>query len=169
MIEKVIEREESQTSASWHSSKVKNSRQGRPIVLARGCTTILSLSLLLSSLSSLSLLPSFSWVFCYCCDVRALQSIWCLEALWIYLLSLIGSNYLTVFHPSTSQEFLILFIYYPYRPIYPSQPRLIQSCIPLFWVGLTRQYLNKPTYTIATYHRFHLVGLMVWLGFISKA
>lgn len=39
-------------------SKVKNSRQGRLIVLARGCTTILSLSLLLSSLSLLS--PEFS-------------------------------------------------------------------------------------------------------------
>lgn len=85
-------RERCQTSAGWHSSKVKNSRQGRPIVLARGCTTILSLSLLLSSLSSPSPLPPFSWVFCYRCDASALQSIWCLEALWISLLSL--SNWL---------------------------------------------------------------------------
>lgn len=78
--------------------------QGWPIVLARDCTTILSLSLLLSSLSSSSPLPPFSWVFCYSCDASTLQSIWCLEALWIYLLS--HSNWqkkhLTVFHPSPS-------------------------------------------------------------------
>lgn len=51
-------RETCQTHSSWHSSKVKNSRQGR---LASGCTTILSTSLLffhtLSSLLFLLLLP----------------------------------------------------------------------------------------------------------------
>lgn len=81
-------RERCQMSSGWHSSKLKNSRHGRLIVLARGCTTILSLSLLLSSPSSSSPLPSFSWVFCYCWDASALQSIWCLEALWNYRLSL---------------------------------------------------------------------------------
>lgn len=81
-------RERCQMSSGWHSSKLKNSRHGRLIVLARGCTTILSLSLLLSSPSSSSPLPSFSWVFCYCWDASALQSIWYLEALWNYQLSL---------------------------------------------------------------------------------
>lgn len=49
-----------QMSAGWHSSKLENSRHGRLIVLARGCTTILSLGLLLFSVSSFPRFPKSS-------------------------------------------------------------------------------------------------------------
>lgn len=97
------------TSTDWHSSKVKNSWHDWPIVLARGCTTILSFSLLfflhLPSLSP----PSFLLI--RSCDVSTLQAIWCLEVPWIYLLFL--CNWLKPFNglPSIYLPNICHFIY----------------------------------------------------------
>lgn len=128
-------------------------------MLARGCTTILSLSLLLFSLPSPSPLPPFSSVFCCCCDASALQSIWCLEALWIYLLSL--SNWLKPLNclPSIHLPSICHFIYlsslFAYLSFTTSAHAVMHPSF-LSRVRLTRQYGALRGPLVCGYREGHL-------------